>query len=51
MFYDTCAVCIQAGLVLRHGYVPDKRRANRTQNSHLKQCISWRLGGWQPRPV
>ena len=39
----TRAVCVQAGLVLRHGYVPEKRRANRTQNSRLKQCISWGL--------
>jgi hypothetical protein len=33
-----------ADLVLRQGYVLEKRRANRTQNSHLKQCISWGLG-------
>jgi hypothetical protein len=36
-------------LVLRLGYVPEKRRvnrnrANRIQNAHLKQCISWGLG-------
>jgi len=34
---------IRAGLVVRQGYVPEKRRANRTQNSNLKHCISW---GW-----
>ena len=44
---------LQAGLIFRQGYVPDKRpinrnRANRTQNPHLKQCISWRLGDWKP---
>jgi len=25
----------QAGLVLRQGYVPEKRHANRTHNSHM----------------
>jgi len=35
---------IPAGLVLRQGYVPEKHRANRTQNSNLKQCISWEPG-------
>jgi hypothetical protein len=43
--------CVQVFLVLRQGYVPEKRRTNRTQNSHLKQCISWGLGDWQPRPI
>jgi hypothetical protein len=31
---------VKAGLVLRLGYIPEKRRAKRTQNSHLKQWIS-----------
>jgi len=36
---------LQAGLILRHGYVPEKRcanlnRANVAQNFHLKQRIS-----------
>ena len=35
---------IQAGLILRLVYVPTKRRAKRTQNFHLKQCISWGYG-------
>jgi hypothetical protein len=35
---------VQAVLVLRQGYIPEKSRANQTQNSHLKQCISWGLG-------
>jgi hypothetical protein len=30
-------VQVQAGLVLHQGYVPEKCRINRTQNSHLKQ--------------
>jgi len=34
---------VKAGLVLRLGYAPEKRRANRTRNSHLKQCIYWGL--------
>jgi hypothetical protein len=43
---QTCE--IQVVLVVRQGYVPEKlrthwNRAYRTQNSHLKQCIS--LGG------
>jgi len=25
--------------------------ANWTQNSHLKLCISWGLGDWQPYPI
>jgi hypothetical protein len=29
---------VPAGLVLRHGYIPEKHRANQTQNSHLRQC-------------
>ena len=44
-------ITIQVVLVLRQGYVPEKRRTNRTQNSHLKQCISWVLGDWQPHPL
>jgi len=40
---------VWAGLVLCQGYDPDKRRANWTQNSHFKQCISW--GVWQFHPI
>jgi len=32
---------VQAGLVLHQRHVPEKHCANQTQNSHLKQCISW----------
>jgi len=35
---------VWAGLVLCQGYVPEKHHTNQTQNSHLKQCISWGLG-------
>jgi len=35
----------EAGLLLRQGYATEKHRANRTQNSHLKQCIFGGLGG------
>ena len=35
---------MQAGLILHQGYIPEKSHTNRTQNSHLKQYISWRLG-------
>jgi hypothetical protein len=35
---------VQAGLILHQGYIPEKHRANQMQSSHLKQCISWRLG-------
>jgi hypothetical protein len=35
---------IQVVLILCQGYNPEKHRANRTQNSRSKQCISWRLG-------
>jgi hypothetical protein len=35
---------IQVALVLHQGYVPEKHRENRIQNSHLKQCLSWGLG-------
>ena len=38
---------IRAGLVLRQGYIPEEHGADRTQNSHLKQCISWGLENWQ----
>jgi len=31
----------QTGLVLPRGYFPEKRPANRTKNSRLKQFISW----------
>jgi len=40
---------IQAGLVICQGYLPEKHHANQTQNSHLKQYISWGLKEWQPR--
>jgi hypothetical protein len=33
-------ITIQAGLVLCQNYIPVKRYANGTQNSHLKQSIS-----------
>ena len=29
----------------------NQNRANQTQNSHLKQYISWCLGYWQPHPI
>lgn len=35
---------VQAGLTLCQGYVPEKRLANQTHNSHLQQCISWAQG-------
>ena len=38
------AIHIQAGIFLRQDYVPEKLLSNRTQNSHLQQCISWVLG-------
>jgi len=34
---------LQTGLILLHSYVPEKYRANQTQNSPLNQCISWGL--------
>jgi len=30
-------VCV----ILRQGYIPEKHRTNRKQNSHLKRSISW----------
>jgi len=42
---------VQAGLVIHQGYVHEKRHANWTQYSHLKQCISWGLGDWQSHPA
>jgi len=41
-----CRTDLQAGFILRQGHVPAKCRANRkganrAQNSHLKQRISW----------
>jgi len=35
---------LRAGLILCQGYIPEKCHTNRTQNSHLKQCMSWGLG-------
>jgi hypothetical protein len=35
---------VKAGLVLRLGYVPEKRRANRTENSHL-ELYFWGVRG------
>jgi hypothetical protein len=40
---------LQAGLVSRQEHVPEKHCTNqtqayKTQNSHLKHCISWGLG-------
>jgi len=40
--YEECH--IQAGLILRRSYVPKKYRTQQTENSHLKQSISWGLG-------
>jgi len=39
---------VQAGHVLHQGYIPEKCQtnlncANKTQNSHLKQCTYWGL--------
>ena len=42
---------VQTGLGLCQGYVPEKCHTNRTQNSHLKQCISWGLEDCQPQNV
>ena len=47
---------IQAVLVLCQGYVPEEHHANwnhenQTQNSYLKECISWGLGDQQPHPI
>jgi hypothetical protein len=36
---------IQAGRVLHRGYVPENHHKNGVRNPHLKQCISWILGG------
>ena len=36
--------CVQVVLVLRQGYVPEKRRANQSAQIKHKQCISWELG-------
>jgi hypothetical protein len=38
------AMHLQAGVVLRQDYFPEKLLSNRTQNSHLQQRISWGLG-------
>jgi len=40
----TSQVTVQAGLILRLGYVPEKHRASRMQKSQLEQYISWGLG-------
>ena len=42
---------LQADLVLRHVCVPQKRRANVTQNFHLKQRISCGVEDLQPHPI
>ena len=42
---------LQAALVLRQGYVPEKFRVNWAQNSHLKWCISLGLGDRQSHPI
>lgn len=36
---------------LHQGYVPEKRCTYQTQNSCLKQCISWSSGDRHPHPV
>ena len=43
-------VYIQAGLLCQD-YIPEKFHTNQTQNSNLKQCISWGLGDWHPHPI
>jgi hypothetical protein len=48
--HDMLKIRLQASLVSRQEHVPEKHRtnqnqANKTQNSHLKHCISWALGG------
>jgi len=35
---------MQADLILRYGYVPEKFPQYQTQSSHLKQCIFWGYG-------
>jgi hypothetical protein len=42
---------VQASVILRQGYVPEKHCANQTQHSHLKRCVSGGLGNWQPHPI
>jgi hypothetical protein len=49
--YMACEEChIQGGLVLCQSYIPENYHTQQTQNSHLKQCISWGLGDW-PHPI
>jgi len=36
LFNKLVITIVKAGLILRLGYVPEERRANRTQNYHLK---------------
>ena len=55
---NTCLIAVficintytQAGLVFCQGYISEKCCANQIQNFHLKHCISWGLGDWQPHP-
>jgi hypothetical protein len=35
---------MQAGLILGHGYVPEKCPQDKIQNFRLKWCISWAYG-------
>ena len=37
--------------LLCQDYFPEKFRTNQTQNSNLKQCISWGLGDWHPHDI
>jgi len=51
-----CRVTVQAVVILCEGYDPEKFHANWnctnwTYNSHLKHCISWRLGDWSSNPL
>jgi hypothetical protein len=46
-----CIYYVQAGLVLRQSYFPESHRAYRIQNAHLKHCVSWGLGDWQPHSM
>jgi hypothetical protein len=48
---ELCNKWVQAGIVLCQGYTPEKNHANQTQNSHIKQCISWGSEDWQSHPI
>jgi hypothetical protein len=43
---------LQAGFILCHGYSSEKLKSQKfTQNFHLKQHISWRVGDWQSHSI